>query len=134
MIVTVPFATAWDILSSLYQLSFHIFSFKCSHMLNNHDKYSQVLEDKTLSGTPQCPPPPPPPPPPLPISLLKKSFFYNIYTHVQYVFIYILYMGIYIVKKTFFFSNEAVGGALGVPDRILSSSTCANITIFFHEG
>jgi hypothetical protein len=40
---------------------------------------SQALEDRTLSGTPQCPS--------YLIAIKKKCFIYNIYTHVQYVFI-----------------------------------------------
>ena len=90
-------------------------------MLNNHDKYSQVLEDRTLSGTPQCPS----------YLITKKMFFLQyIYPCTVCLYIYTVHGYIY-CKKTFFFSNEAVGWALGVPDRVLSSSTCANITNFF---
>ena len=39
---------------------------------------SQVLEDRTLSGTPQCP---------SYLITIKRCFINNIYTHVQYVFI-----------------------------------------------
>jgi hypothetical protein len=87
------------------------FFFKLPPRTSKMLKNPQVLEDRTLFGTPQCP---------SYLITIKKNVFLTIYIPMYSMSLFInTYVYYQRPKKHFFYSNE-VGR---VPDRVLSSST-----------